>query len=427
MGFQPVEIARNAPRKKGLTSLGRLVDERPVLWADPLSARAIYAVVMLRQAALTLWAAPGAPKPPQRVWRDWALVAVLLPTAVLEGIFRDDVVWRPVALVLAVGVVCTLLWRRTHPLGAVAVAFGAFIVADIATLITAGEPVGLYTTICVVLLPYALVRWGSGRQVGIGLAIILVALILGVASDYTGPVDAVVGSMFLVFPATLGAAVRNWATSRRRELDQVRLREREQLARELHDTVAHHVSAIAIRAQAGRVVAASHPDAALDALAVIEEEASRTLAEMRTMVGGLRDGEAPAFAPQLGLADLERLARSVGDRPRVELELSGDLEDLGAPVGAAIYRIAQESITNAVRHARHSTRIDVRVTGDDDCVRLTVSDDGDASATPRNPLGYGLVGMTERAMLLGGSLEAGPDPERGWTVEATLPKARAVR
>jgi signal transduction histidine kinase len=378
---------------------------------------------MLRQATRALWAAPPAPEPPKRVWRDWALIAVLVPTAVLEGILRDELVWRPVALVLAAVVVCALLGRRTHPLAAVAVAFGAFVLTDVASLMTVGEPVGLYTAICVVLLPYSLVRWGSGRQIGYGLAIILVALILGVVSDYTGVVDAVVGSMFLLFPATLGAAVRNWATSRLRELDQVRLREREQLARELHDTVAHHVSAIAIRAQAGRVVAASDPEAALDALAVIEEEASRTLGEMRTMVGGLRHGGAAALAPQPGVADLERLARTVGDGPRVELRLSGDLEGLGASAEAAIYRIAQESITNAVRHARHATRIDVRVTGADDCVRLTVSDDGDAGATPRNPVGYGLVGMTERAMLLGGFLEAGPGPDRGWTVEATLPKA----
>jgi signal transduction histidine kinase len=121
------------------------------------------------------------------------------------------------------------------------------------------------------------------------------------------------------------------------------------------------------------------------------------------------------------VADLERLARSVGDRPRVEVDLSGDLEDLAPSIGTAIYRIAQESITNAVRHARQATRIDVRVAGDDDCVRLTVHDDGQAGS-PRNSLGYGLVGMTERAMLLGGSFEAGPGPDRGWTVEAVLPK-----
>jgi len=378
---------------------------------------------MLTNAVRALWAEARAPNPPARVWRDWALVAVLLPTVVLEGILREDVVWRPVALVLAVGVVCALPWRRTHPLAVVAGAFGALIVVDIVSLLATGEPVGLDSMACVVLLPYSLVRWGSGREIGIGLVFILVALVIGLVSDSPGLVNSIVGSMFLLFPATLGAAVRNWATSRMRELDQVRLREREQLARELHDTVAHHVSAIAIRAQAGQVVAAANPGAALDALAVIEQEASRTLAEMRIMVGGLRDNGSPVLVPQPGVADLEGLARSVGEGPRVELQLSGDLDDLNSSIGTAIYRIAQESVTNAVRHARHATRIDVRVAGEADCIRLTVSDNGDAGSTVRNPLGYGLIGMGERAMLLGGFMEAGPGPDRGWTVEATLPRA----
>lgn len=381
---------------------------------------------MLRNAGRALWAEPRAPGAPERVWRDWVLVGLLLPTAVLEGIFRHDLVWRPVALVIGVYVVCTLLWRRTHPLTVVAAAFGPAIALSLVTLVTGGESIGLYTMICVVLLPYSLVRWGSGREIGIGLGIVLVALVTGLASDYTGIGDAVGGTLVLLFPVTLGAAVRARVTARSRELDQVRLREREQLARELHDTVAHHVSAIIIRAQAGRVVAATRPEAALDALGVIEEEAVRTLAEMRTMVVGLRDDGTPVLAPQLGVADLEQLARGAGDRPWVALELSGDLDDLGSAAGAAIYRIAQESITNAVRHARHATRIDVRVTGEDDCVRLTVSDDGEGS-TLRNPLGYGLVGMTERAMLLGGSLEAGPGPGHGWTVTATLPRTGAAR
>ncbi len=100
----------------------------------------------------------------------------------------------------------------------------------------------------------------------------------------------------------------------------------------------------------------------------------------------------------------------------------GDLDDLRPLVGAAIYRIAQESITNAVRHARHATRIDVRVTGDRDRVRLTVRDDGDAGTSADRSSGYGLVGMTERAALLGGTLEATPNADRGWTVTAVLPR-----
>jgi signal transduction histidine kinase len=113
--------------------------------------------------------------------------------------------------------------------------------------------------------------------------------------------------------------VRYRASSRLREIDQVKLRERQQLARELHDTVAHHVSAIAIQAQAGRTVAADRPDAALRALETIEEAASRTLAEMRSMVGVLRDGDEPERAPQPGVADIERLAREGGHGPRVDV------------------------------------------------------------------------------------------------------------
>jgi len=156
---------------------------------------------------------------------------------------------------------------------------------------------------------------------------------------------------------------------------------------------------------------------------VIEEAASRTLDEMRTMVVVLRAGEEADRSPSPGVGDIARLARRTGDRPRVDVELSGDLVDLSPTVGVAVYRLAQESITSAVRHARHATRIDVRVAGDADCVRLTVRDDGEAASDARSGAGYGLAGMTERATLLGGSLEAGPGLDRGWTVTAVLPRA----
>lgn len=355
------------------------------------------------------------------------LVAGLLTAVVLEAVLRTDLVWRPVALTVAVATVLALLWRRTQPLAVVAAVFGVLIVTDVAVLVSGSGSFGLYTMICVILLPYSLVRWGSGREIIIGLAIILLALVLGNIADFTGYGEAAIGSMFLLFPGTLGAAVRYRWTARAHELDQVRLREREQLARELHDTVAHHVSAIVIRAQAGRAVAETRPAAAIDALAIIEAEGTRTLAEMRTMVGVLREDGTAALAPQPGVADLDGLARSVGDRPRVEVDVAGDLEDLGPAVDAAIYRIAQESVTNAVRHARQATRIDVRVTSYDDSVRLTVRDDGEAVSAPRNSSGYGLVGMTERAMLLGGSFSAGPGSDRGWTVDVVLPRTAVGR
>ena len=383
---------------------------------------------MVKSALQSLWTEPRAPAPPARVWRDWALVAVLVPAAVLEGVLRPDLSWRPVALVLTVAVAVLLLWRRTKPLAVVAAVFGGLAALGVAEYLGgADEPVGLYTTLCVLLAAYALFRWGSGREAVIGLAIILAAYVIGIAGDFTGAVDAVVALVFLLFPAALGASVRYRGTARLREIDQVKLRERQQLARELHDTVAHHVSAIAIQAQAGRTVAAGRPEAAVRALEVIEEAASRTLAEMRTMVGVLRDDEEPDLAPQRGVADIERLARDAAHGPRVEVELSGDLGELRPSVGAAMYRLAQESITNAMRHARHATRIDVSVAGEDDCVRLTVRDDGEARTGGPSAPGYGLVGMTERATLLGGTLEAGPSPGNGWTVNAVLPRAGSGR
>ena len=379
----------------------------------------------MRTAARSLWAEPRAPAPPTRVWRDWVLVAVLVPSAVLEVLLREDLAWPAVAIVIALVAISTLLWRRTRPLLAVAVAFGSIGVAAVAEIVWADEPVGLDTTICVVLLPYALLRWGAGREAAIGLAIILACCVAGIAADSPGALDAVFGTVFLLFPAALGASVRYQMSSRLREIDQVKLRERQQLARELHDMVAHHVSAIAIQAQAGRTVAAGRPEAAVRALEVIEEAASRTLAEMRTMVGVLRDGDEPDRAPQRGVADIERLARDAAHGPRVDVELKGEFAALRPAVGAAMYRLAQEAITNALQHARHATRIDVHVAGEDDCVRLTVHDDGDARSGDGSRSGYGLVGMAERAALLGGTLEAGPGPERGWTVNAVVPRTGA--
>ena len=379
----------------------------------------------MRSAFRSLWAEPPAPQPPTRVRRDWVLVAVLVPAAVLEVAFRQDLVWRPFVLVLFAALVSTLLWRRTKPLLVVAIGFGTLTAIHLAMLFSA-ESVELFAMAYMILLPYSLFRWGSGREAVTGLVIILSAVAISGFIDES-IVAAIVGSAILLFfPAAVGVSVRYKAKLWLSEIDRVKLREREQLARELHDTVAHHVSAIAIHAQAGRTLAASQPGAPLDALEIIEEAASRTLAEMRSMVGVLRVGEETDLVPQRGVADIERLAHGAGNWPVVDVALSGDLDDLRPSVEAAIYRIAQESITNALRHARHATRIDVSVAGDGEWVQVTVRDDGDAGSAGRSSPGYGLVGMTERAKLLGGTLEAGPRADQGWTVNAVLPRAGSV-
>ena len=382
-----------------------------------------------------LWAEPRPSQPPVRVWRDWALVAVVVSGSVLEMLLREDRTWGLLVLAVIVVVALTLLWRRTRPLAAVAVAFGTMIAFDVARIFVI-DATGLLATAALLMLPYALFRWGSGREAAVGLGIILGWLPVTHVADPTASAQvglaptevgtAVGGYGFFLFSAALGASIRFHANARVRDIEQAKLRQRNELARELHDAVGHHVSAIVIQAQAGRALAASSPDRALATLETIEEAASRTLEEMRAMVGLLRDGAEPDFAPQPGLADIERLARSVGGWPRVDVQVAGEFAELSPGLGVALYRIAQEAVTNAVRHARDATRITVHVADEDEQVRLTVRDDGAASATGHMPPGYGLVGMAERAGVLGGSLQAGPDPHGGWTVSALLPKGVAT-
>ncbi|MFG2833551.1 sensor histidine kinase [Streptomyces zaomyceticus] len=375
---------------------------------------------MTTNALSSLWAEPRATDAPERVPRDWALVGVLMVTALLEGVLRDDVAWRPFATIVAVGLAPVLLWRRTHPLTCVVVAFGTALALGLARLLGGAPSVGLDSMIYFLVLVYALVRWGSGREIAIGLAVVAVAAGIGTVADYSGPADIVGGFAVLVAAAAGGAAFRYRAESWRRALEQSRSQERVGLARELHDIVAHHVSAIAVQAQAGRAMAGQRPEAALAALVAIEGEASRTLAEMRAMVRVLRDGAPAERAPRPGVADLVSLARRA-PVPVVDVELPEDMEELPPQVDAAVYRLAQEALTNALRHARNASRVEIRVVVGEGRLRLRVTDDGQID--PARPVnhGFGLLGMTERAQLLGGTLRAGPAPEGGWSVDAEMP------
>jgi signal transduction histidine kinase len=381
---------------------------------------------MATSALRSLWAEPRATNATDPGPRDWALVAALVGWSLVEVVLRRDLAPGPVLLLYALAVLGPLLWRRTHPLVAVAVSFGTLTIVDIVRILTGSQGALLNSISAALILAYALFRWGSGREAASGLGVILLWLAITYVADPMSLWETVAGYAFFLFAAALGAAVRYRAKIRIRDIDQAKAREREQLARELHDTVAHHVSGIAIQAQAGRAIAASHPERAIEALAIIEDAATRTLTELRAIVGVLRATQDTEFAPQPGVAEVEQLATDGQTRPCVEVTLSGEFDDLSPAVGAAIYRLAQESITNARRHARHATQVTVAVTGDADQVRLTIDDDGSA-AGGRGPAGYGLVGMRERASLLGGTFHAGPAAERGWRVEAVLPRTGTPR
>ena len=162
-------------------------------------------------------------------------------------------------MLMTVGLAPTLLWRRTHPFAVVAIAFGSRSWSTSALLIADAPALDMYTTIYFLLLPYALFRWGSGREVVAGLAIILLTATLGFFVAGPGSAMRSAARAVLASSIALGLAARTQHGARERRLEQAKAEERVQLARELHDTVAHHVSAIAIQAQAGRALAATDP------------------------------------------------------------------------------------------------------------------------------------------------------------------------
>jgi signal transduction histidine kinase len=372
----------------------------------------------VRDLLRPVWDEPRPPGAPRRVWRDWALAVVLVPAAVAEGLLRPGLPWRAAVIGVVIALVPTLLWRRAHPLLMLALGGGVPGLLDAASGGRAGEP---YTSGYLLVLLYAVTRWGSGREVLGGGAIVLAGTGFALAAG-RGPAGEAAGGLVVAGAVlTLGAAVRYRAAARIRELERVALLERERIARDLHDTVAHHVSAIAIRAQVG--LAEPQDGGATAALRVIEAEASRALAEMRAMVRLLRFGE-PAGRDPGGLSSLESLAGDADHGPPVTVTIEGDRDGVAPAVAGALYRLAQEAITNARRHARHATRIDVSLVAGADAVELRVTDDGDAASSAGT--GYGLAGMAERAALLGGFCTAGPRPGRGWTVAVTVPHAGAA-
>jgi signal transduction histidine kinase len=199
--------------------------------------------------------------------------------------------------------------------------------------------------------------------------------------------------------------------------------ERARIARELHDVVGHSVSVMTVQASAVRRLLSPDQEKQREALLVVEQTGREALAEMRRMVGVLRrPEEAPALAPQPSLEQLERLVEHArGAGLSVELRIEGEPVQLPTGVDLTAYRLVQEGLTNALKHAR-AERAEVVVRYDDGHVELRVSDDGRGGGGGDSG-GHGLVGMRERVSVYGGELEAGPRPEGGYELRARLPIA----
>jgi len=203
--------------------------------------------------------------------------------------------------------------------------------------------------------------------------------------------------------------------------------ERARIARELHDVVAHAVSVIVVQADGAAYAVHSHPELAERAVRTISATGREALTELRRLLGVLRSEDTEGeLTPQPGtqsLAELAERVRAVG--LPVRLEIVGNVDDLPAGVGLAIYRIVQEALTNSLKHAGAGTKSLVRVERGGDHVEVDVSDDGRRSVGALVGVsgGNGLIGMRERALVFGGTLDAGPRTGGGWRVQARLPLA----
>ena len=376
------------------------------------------------------------------------LLAIGLINAILDLHFADRELRFPfgsptgMALPFVVGIalllvqVVPLLWRRSHPsvvLLLVAAAFAARVLLGFNPGIAGfGLLVAMYSVAAyeararrLLFLVVAGVGFAAGFVVfGVtgnprSFAITVPSLIFVAAwliGDYLRTRRAYV------------AELEERAARLERERDQDRRlaadEERSRIARELHDVVAHDVSVIAIQAGAARAVQATRPDAAANALGLIETTARETLVELNRLLGVLRSGNraSPDRSPQPGIGQLAGLVEGLRAAGlEVDARVDGEPRSLPPAVDLSAYRIVQEATTNVLKHAR-ARRVDIRVHYAETMLGLDIRDDGAGDGSdPTSSSGHGLIGMRERVALFGGELETGRNPAGGFSVHARLP------
>jgi signal transduction histidine kinase len=226
----------------------------------------------------------------------------------------------------------------------------------------------------------------------------------------------------------IGAWMRLLDIRRHLVVDTVRRGERLELARELHDVVAHHVAGIVVQAQAARIAATKRPETLDATLAGIESAGNDALAAMRRVVSLLRDpSDAGAVSPGPGPEQLSDLvSRFASHGPAVQFRSpDGNQTTWPAEVASTVYRIVQEALTNVILHAPDAASVTVTIEEEPSGVTVEVTDDASCHMLSGSPWfapgGHGLTGMRERAEALGGTLRSGPGRDGGWTVAAQIP------
>jgi signal transduction histidine kinase len=358
---------------------------------------------------------------------DLALAAALLVAAVVEQLLvADD--HRVFAVLSALAIVAPMPWRRAHPIATALASLAAvavqstvlepdsFAVADAAVLISGTYAIGAYLPRRPAIAGIAVFAAGTATHAAVFFPDAVPAALLGAAAVPWTVGRIVRAQRRLVAQAREHAAQVERA--RERDARAAVIAERMRVARELHDVVAHNISVIAIQAAGADGVLERDRARAEECAALIEEVGRDAIAELRRLSG------VPATTgPQPTLARVDALAQRARDGGLpVELHVEGDPARLAAGVDLAAFRIVQEALANASKHA-HAGRAWVVVRYEPRAVELEIGDDGRGpQETVRNGTnGHGLVGMRERAALYGGTLDVGTRPEGGFSVRARLP------
>lgn len=258
--------------------------------------------------------------------------------------------------------------------------------------------------------------------------------VLGIVAAFTDPGDRLgIAAQNVGIPLTalaLGDAVR-WRTAYRaavaRQMSQAVSDERLRIARDLHDSIAHAMTAINVQSGSATHLLARRPEAAQAALIEIRRISGEALRDLRSTLGQLRQGEDAPMRPTPSLAGLDDLAervRAAGVAVHLTCVGAETVDHIPAGVDAAAHRIVQEALTNVLRHSR-ATAVSVTVTVTNSKILLAILDSGDGKILSHRPngAGFGLLGMHERATSVGGSITAQARPEGGWEVRADLPLA----
>ncbi|GAA1776100.1 sensor histidine kinase [Agromyces lapidis] len=331
---------------------------------------------------------------------------------------------------LAVAGPLALVASRRYPGPTVAVV-SLLALADLVLTSDAGPPYLALAFAIVLAVARGAVIWAAASVVAVWAAALVVGSMLGLTwhpfriAITTLALAACFGiGWFVRTRRTRAAAYRAEAMRRRQTAEE---RERVRIARELHDVIGHALSQINVQASVGLHLMDRDAEQARTALAHIKETSKTALEEVRSVLGVIRDGEAP-LVPQAELAELPRLVGGLA-APGFAVELD---DRLAAPPGRAVqfaaYRIVQEALTNVVRHAEASRAV-VSLERSADELLVVIDDDGDGFAgdgADAATEGRGILGMRERAALLGGSVELGASPIGGTRVTARLPWSDAV-